>query len=357
LTSSFEELADIDPFLVGQNKQEHQVIFQRIGEYATDVEFHHLHIPVPLGLQIQIADQAMEIITKYAHNIYQETLMHYHKETDQSTNWVSNSSPSTITESQTCQTIRVHIWACWDSLCNGQCNQNFSHRESKPTESERITHPDTHCRNTREPSKPPGPKNHGQRKSYDGSIVVQPCTTGISSQQSGIPDNRCSQSSISNHTTGTDEQALDGSCARADYQKNVQLPKHSSTAEGHATVDQKVSGSIPNRTILLLPPRRQSSEPVSACFNSPPKEPAPIFPVGAFPNRKLYQEQYINDAKCQGGHDCGGGRAPISISEPNRSSSMSIIQDLVSALGQTHNQDRPGRNMSGGLTTWRTGKQ
>ena len=62
------------------DQQEHQVIFQRIGEYATDVEFHHVHIPVPLGLQIQIADQAMELINKYAHNIHQETLMHYHKD-------------------------------------------------------------------------------------------------------------------------------------------------------------------------------------------------------------------------------------------------------------------------------------
>ena len=31
------------------DQQEHQVIFQRIGEYATDVEFHHVHIPVPPG--------------------------------------------------------------------------------------------------------------------------------------------------------------------------------------------------------------------------------------------------------------------------------------------------------------------
>ena len=62
------------------DQQEHQIIFQRIGEYATDVEFHHVLIPVPLGLQIQIADQAMDIITKYAHNIHQETLMRYHKD-------------------------------------------------------------------------------------------------------------------------------------------------------------------------------------------------------------------------------------------------------------------------------------
>ena len=48
------------------DQQNHQIIFQRIGEVATDVEFHHVQIPVPLGMQIQIADQAMQIINKYA---------------------------------------------------------------------------------------------------------------------------------------------------------------------------------------------------------------------------------------------------------------------------------------------------
>ena len=37
----------------------HQIIFQRLREYATDSEFHFVHIPVPLGIQIQIADQAL----------------------------------------------------------------------------------------------------------------------------------------------------------------------------------------------------------------------------------------------------------------------------------------------------------
>ena len=59
------------------DQQEHQIIFQRIGEYATDVEFYHVYIPIPLGLQIQIAEQAMEIIQNYVHNIHQETLMYY----------------------------------------------------------------------------------------------------------------------------------------------------------------------------------------------------------------------------------------------------------------------------------------
>ena len=40
------------------DQQEHQVIFQRIGEYATDVEFHHVHIPafVELFKEIKIAN-------------------------------------------------------------------------------------------------------------------------------------------------------------------------------------------------------------------------------------------------------------------------------------------------------------
>jgi hypothetical protein len=49
-------------------------------------------------------------------------------EPNQKTDFVSKCSPSTITsESQDGQTIRVHIWACRDSLCNGQCSQNIAH--------------------------------------------------------------------------------------------------------------------------------------------------------------------------------------------------------------------------------------
>ena len=59
------------------NQKEHQIIFKRIGEYATDVEFHHVHIPIQLGELTQAADKAMEIINLYATNIHKETLMHY----------------------------------------------------------------------------------------------------------------------------------------------------------------------------------------------------------------------------------------------------------------------------------------
>ena len=124
------------------DQQNHQIIFHRIGEYATDVEFHHVHIPVQLGMQIQIADQAMKIINKYADNISQETLMHYKEhhrycetgrsicntanslisicdhqlspnfESNQRGDIVSDRSTSTITsEPQNGQSIRVHIWA------------------------------------------------------------------------------------------------------------------------------------------------------------------------------------------------------------------------------------------------------
>ena len=43
-------------------------------------------------------------------------------ETTQNTNRISDNSSSTNTN-QVCQTARVHIWTCRNSLCNGQCNQ------------------------------------------------------------------------------------------------------------------------------------------------------------------------------------------------------------------------------------------
>ena len=59
------------------NQKEHQIIFKRIGEYAIDVEFHHVHIPIQLGELTQVADKAMEIINIYATNIHKEMLIHY----------------------------------------------------------------------------------------------------------------------------------------------------------------------------------------------------------------------------------------------------------------------------------------
>ena len=51
------------------NATEHQVIFKRIGEYATDVLFHHIHIPVNLQQQMGIGSQAMSIIQNFANNV------------------------------------------------------------------------------------------------------------------------------------------------------------------------------------------------------------------------------------------------------------------------------------------------
>ena len=62
------------------NATEHQVIFKRIGEYATDVLFHHIHIPVNLQQQMGIGSQAMSIIQKFANNVYEESLMHYNED-------------------------------------------------------------------------------------------------------------------------------------------------------------------------------------------------------------------------------------------------------------------------------------
>ena len=62
------------------NPAEHQIIFKRIGEYATNVEYHHIHIPVNLMEQVAVADKAKHMISHYAETIYQETLMHYHQD-------------------------------------------------------------------------------------------------------------------------------------------------------------------------------------------------------------------------------------------------------------------------------------
>ena len=58
--------------------KEHQIIFRRIGDYATDVVFHHIHIPIPLDKINEVSDKAISKIKAYAENVYQESMMHYH---------------------------------------------------------------------------------------------------------------------------------------------------------------------------------------------------------------------------------------------------------------------------------------
>jgi N-acetyl-beta-hexosaminidase len=60
------------------NPKEHQIFFRRIGEYATEVNFHHVHIPIPLNKINQVADKAIEKVKAYAKNVYDESMMHYH---------------------------------------------------------------------------------------------------------------------------------------------------------------------------------------------------------------------------------------------------------------------------------------
>ncbi len=51
-----------------------------MGDYATDVTFHHVHIPVPLDMINNVADTAMAKIRAYAQNVYKEYMMHYHED-------------------------------------------------------------------------------------------------------------------------------------------------------------------------------------------------------------------------------------------------------------------------------------
>jgi hypothetical protein len=43
-----------------------------MGDFATDVIFHHIHIPVPLDIIDKVANTAMAKIRSYAENMYQE---------------------------------------------------------------------------------------------------------------------------------------------------------------------------------------------------------------------------------------------------------------------------------------------
>jgi hypothetical protein len=44
------------------NPKEHQIIFGRMGDYATDVMFHHIHIPISLDIINEVANTAISKI-------------------------------------------------------------------------------------------------------------------------------------------------------------------------------------------------------------------------------------------------------------------------------------------------------
>ncbi len=56
------------------NPEEHQIIFRRMGEFGADVNFHYVHIPIPLNKINQVSDKAIEKIKACASNVYQESI-------------------------------------------------------------------------------------------------------------------------------------------------------------------------------------------------------------------------------------------------------------------------------------------
>jgi cytolysin (calcineurin-like family phosphatase) len=62
------------------NPREHQIFFRRMGEYSTDVKYHHVHIPISLDKINQVADRAIQKVKAFAKNVLQESMMHYHQD-------------------------------------------------------------------------------------------------------------------------------------------------------------------------------------------------------------------------------------------------------------------------------------
>ena len=67
-------LVNADPIPAQSN---HQVVFKSIGTYATNVNYHHVRIPLPLGEFEETPAKAMKIIEKYTHNIFTNSLEYF----------------------------------------------------------------------------------------------------------------------------------------------------------------------------------------------------------------------------------------------------------------------------------------
>jgi hypothetical protein len=67
-------------------------------EYATDVKFHHVHIPLFLGKINQVADKAIEKVQTYVKNVFEESMMHYHKDNQYADNKKSQRYARLITD-------------------------------------------------------------------------------------------------------------------------------------------------------------------------------------------------------------------------------------------------------------------
>jgi hypothetical protein len=62
---------------INKMDQIHQVVFKRIGHYATDVLFHHVRILVNLSNVIETLRKAMQTIEAYIKNVHQQLLMYF----------------------------------------------------------------------------------------------------------------------------------------------------------------------------------------------------------------------------------------------------------------------------------------
>jgi hypothetical protein len=64
-----------------KNLQNHQVLFKRIGNYATNVIYHHIRISVNLSKIIDTPTETMQHIKTYVKNVYEQTVHYYRDET------------------------------------------------------------------------------------------------------------------------------------------------------------------------------------------------------------------------------------------------------------------------------------
>jgi hypothetical protein len=59
---------------INKNVQSHQVVFKRIGHYATNVHYHHIRIPGNLSKIISTPTEAMEHIKVYVKDVCEQTV-------------------------------------------------------------------------------------------------------------------------------------------------------------------------------------------------------------------------------------------------------------------------------------------
>jgi hypothetical protein len=59
---------------INKNMQNPQVVFKRIGNYAANVHYHHVRIPVNLSKIIDTPTEAMQHIRTYVKNVYEQAV-------------------------------------------------------------------------------------------------------------------------------------------------------------------------------------------------------------------------------------------------------------------------------------------